>query len=126
MSNTKHTPGPWRAAIGDNYKPTADEDRNPITTIEHDIFDAIDVFGPKMGIHGASYEEHQANALLIAYAPKLYEQNQSLLEALKEMKRYLPVLERLEAMPGTWESLTKGTGIATLNGYRNAIKQAEQ
>jgi hypothetical protein len=42
-------------------------------------------------------------------------------KVLSEMKRYLPVLERAEADPELWQRLTQGTGIATLNGYRNAL-----
>lgn len=38
-----------------------------------------------------------------------------------EMRRYLPVLERTEADPETRVKLTEGLGIATVNGYRNAI-----
>lgn len=75
---TKSTPGPWRAAIGDNYRPLSEEDKRPIAVVEHDMFDAIDIFGPNKGIHGASYEELNANAKLIASAP-------ALLEALKEI-----------------------------------------
>lgn len=44
---------------------------------------------------------------------------------LREMKRYLPVLESLESIPKLWHNMTKGTGIATLNGYRNAITKGE-
>jgi hypothetical protein len=44
---------------------------------------------------------------------------------VSEMKRYLPVIEALEKEPELWERFTKGTGIATANGYRNAIKQSQ-
>lgn len=40
----------------------------------------------------------------------------------REMKRHLPILERIMDMPELWESITGGTGIATLNGYRAAIE----
>lgn len=43
----------------------------------------------------------------------------------QEMQRYLPVLERAEADPALWDSLTAGLGIATLAGYRHAIATAE-
>lgn len=43
-----------------------------------------------------------------------------LADARREMRRYLPVLERVERSPLTWEMCTMGTGIATLNGYRKA------
>lgn len=55
-----------------------------------------------------------ADARLIAAAPTLHE----------EMLRYLPILDRAEADPEIWESLTEGTGIATANGYRAAIAKA--
>lgn len=45
---------------------------------------------------------------------------------LKEIQRYLPILEELEKYPWLWEHFTKGTGIATLNGYRAAITEALQ
>jgi hypothetical protein len=40
---------------------------------------------------------------------------------VREMKRYLPILEALEKEPELWRRFTKGTGVATLNGYRNVI-----
>lgn len=40
------------------------------------------------------------------------------------MKRYLPLLERLENGVELWANLTDGLGIATLNGYRAAIARA--
>lgn len=39
----------------------------------------------------------------------------------KEMRRYLPILERVEANAAIWDSYTKGTGVATVNGYRAAL-----
>lgn len=44
---------------------------------------------------------------------------------LAEMKRYLPVLEKLEK-DDDWNYFTDGTGIATANGYRDTIKRAEE
>jgi hypothetical protein len=43
-----------------------------------------------------------------------------------ELIRYLPVLERAEADPEIWEKLTKGLGIATLNGLRKAVSAVDQ
>lgn len=40
--------------------------------------------------------------------------------ARAEMVRHLPILERLETAPMLWDMATRGTGIATLNGYRMA------
>jgi hypothetical protein len=42
---------------------------------------------------------------------------------VNEMIRYLPVIEEAESNPEIWNKLTKGTGIATANGYRAAIKK---
>ena len=52
----------------------------------------------------------------------LWESHESL---LAEMRRYLPLLERAEADSAVWDRLTAGTGIATLNGYRHVLEQAE-
>jgi hypothetical protein len=46
-------------------------------------------------------------------------------ELLKEAKRYLPILESVEKETDCWDSLTQGTGIATVNGLRHAIAKAE-
>lgn len=52
-------------------------------------------------------------------------QNAALLAAVKEMKLILPVVERLEKeLPQTWDVVTQGTGIATLNGYRDKLGKA--
>jgi hypothetical protein len=48
----------------------------------------------------------------------------ALTAAIKEMERYLPVLVKLESSPFNWEFCTKGTGIATTNGYKNALRKA--
>lgn len=45
-------------------------------------------------------------------------------EVVSEMERYLPVIERAESEPETWARLTNGTGLATANGYRAAIRRA--
>lgn len=45
-------------------------------------------------------------------------------ELLAEMNRYLPILETIEGNPELWERITARHGIATLNGYRNAIAKA--
>ena len=44
---------------------------------------------------------------------------------LDEAKRFLPILEALERDPEQWAKYTRGTGIATLNGYREAIRRVE-
>jgi hypothetical protein len=49
------------------------------------------------------------------------------MKEIAELKRYLQILERAENNPEVWEYLTSGgTGIATLNGYRNAISSIER
>lgn len=45
-------------------------------------------------------------------------------DMLKEMARFLPVLERAEADADIWTRLTAGEGIATANAYRAAIAKA--
>jgi hypothetical protein len=116
MSNTKHTPGPWTvkhsesktafnvigAALGGKYKIA----RCPYLSTN----------GMYPETDRRDKAEAEANAQLIAGSPTL----------LSEMKRYLPVFELLEKNePEMWDFLTQGTGIATLNGYRNAIAKAE-
>lgn len=43
-----------------------------------------------------------------------------------EMERYLPVLERAEQESDMWAWITRGTGIATANGYREALAREGQ
>lgn len=71
----KHTPGPWRAAIGDRYRPEDGECRDELACIPHSSYDAVDVFASRQALSSA---EHEANAHLIAAAPDL-------LESLREM-----------------------------------------
>ena len=49
---------------------------------------------------------------------------EALLSAVEEMKRMLTVIEYAEEGQ-IWGDATKGTGIATANGYRHAIEKAE-
>ena len=44
----------------------------------------------------------------------------------REMKRYLPVIERLEERPMAWIAITDGLGIATSNGYKEALRKMEE
>lgn len=55
---------------------------------------------------------------------KLEAQNAALLAAVKEMERMLPVLNRVECRPNTWDSVTSNTGIETINGYRATLEKA--
>lgn len=45
----------------------------------------------------------------------------NMVKALREMARYLPVIENAERHPAIWEMATEGTGIATANAYRQAL-----
>lgn len=44
-------------------------------------------------------------------------------ELVREMERYLPILQAVENDAWVWDRLTKGTGIATTNGYAHAIQK---
>lgn len=42
-----------------------------------------------------------------------------------EMLRYLPVICGAEKMPEAWSLITLGTGVATANSYREALRATE-
>jgi len=64
-------------------------------------------------------------SLLETKIEALREENARYLAAVKEMERMLPSLRMLERdYPGAWIDITSGTGIATLNAYRQALKTA--
>jgi len=46
-------------------------------------------------------------------------------ELVREMGRYLPVINKAEDSP-IWGELTNGTGIATANGYRAGLVKAKE
>ena len=108
MSNTKHTPAPWRVkhsesksafnvigtVLGGKYKIA----RCPYLVLE-------DMTESSASINEREKNEAEANARLIASAP-------SLLEALKEVA-------------GLWEEELP-LDLTTYNKVKNAIKQAEQ
>ena len=110
-----HTPGPWALA-----------DDRQVQRNDGAIIATAWWFGNKGSV---SKNESAANAKLIAAAPDLLdhidEQQRKIDRIQDEMRRYLPILEALEAKPSSWEWFTDGTGIATLNGYRAALKEAE-
>lgn len=118
MSETKHTPGPW-AWNRVNYSKNLSGELTKSILISHErgyiarLFSEDGGFG--LNSHAPSNDQADANARLIAAAPTL----------LAEMQRYLPVLEALECDPTLWIAYTKGTGIATTNGYRAALAAAE-
>lgn len=70
-----HTPGPWRAAIGDDWRPRYGENRD-FVCVEHAVYDAIDVYALAAS---QSAEEHFGNARLIAAAPDLLAACQALM-----------------------------------------------
>lgn len=77
--------------------------------------------------------KNEADAHLWAEATNVYTQTgltpsqlaEQRAELLTEMSRYLPILEAIEGNPELWERLTARNGIATLNGYRNAIAKVK-
>lgn len=53
------------------------------------------------------------------------EENATLRAAVKEMEMIFPSLKMLEReYPGAWIDITSGTGIATLNAYRQTLEKA--
>lgn len=103
----KHTQGPWSIILPSGGKSSAKIDAPQWGKLAKVI---VRMRGFEM-----YNEEGLANARLIAAAPEL----------LREMLRYLPIFESLEKNhPIWWDFLTQGTGIATLNGYRNVIAKA--
>lgn len=47
-------------------------------------------------------------------------------ETLREMRRYLPIIEAAERDAAVWNRITAGTGIATANGYRAALARIKE
>ena len=71
-----HTPGPWRAAIGDDYALRKGEEKNEVAVMPHAGFDAVNIFVPQRETacpHGCDFEEFKANCLLVAAAPTLFD-----------------------------------------------------
>lgn len=73
-----HTPGPWRAAIGDDDDQRAGEFE--LACLEHHIY-GTNIYAPGE-YYSDSHAEHLANAHLIAAAPEL-------LAALKAIQKYV-------------------------------------
>ena len=67
--DNQHTPGPWRIDWSGGA-PTRDESNCELVCLPHPTFDAIEIFCRSERDH---YDEHQANARLIAAAPDLLE-----------------------------------------------------
>jgi hypothetical protein len=103
MSETKHTVGPWHW----------DDDGNLLDQNGDYILQA-DAQEPTC--FGAIIAAKPEDRALISAAPEL----------LKEMKRFLSVIEYVEkSYVSVWSAATKGSGIATANAYRAAIAKAE-
>lgn len=47
-------------------------------------------------------------------------------ELVREMERYLPILQQLSEHTSLWDSMAQGTGIATINGYLHKIEKAKE
>lgn len=115
-----YTTGPWRVGDKNGYNANAIFHAEP-TRYEGEEGSVCAVYGIPLNttlqkvIASGRYEQGLANARLIASAPQL----------LEALKLFLPVLEDLEGSPEYWDIFTKGTGIATLNSYRAAIRAAE-
>lgn len=67
VAPTTHTPGPWRAAFGDDAGPRPGEFE--LACLEHHIF-GTNIYAPGE-YYSESLPEHEANARLIAAAPDL-------------------------------------------------------
>lgn len=98
MNQKQFTPGPWTAVETKAGK-----------------WKAVDQNGFSIATTPDYGESAKANATIIAAAPLMYQ----------AMIRFLPIIESLEKNePDMWDFLTQGTGIATANSYREAIKKA--
>ncbi len=84
-----------------------------VTDLEADIFDGKWEQGVWTGLPSEDHAKEMANRWNLH------------LVLLAEMVRYLPVIERAEQDPELWARLTAGTGIATANGYREAIRKTQ-
>lgn len=116
----KHTPGPWRAGIGDDGMPKRGEFQQEVACIPHMYLDAIDIFVPLhdgASPHHCCHQEFEANARLIAAAPDL-------LVALKAMNEITPRLqltnEEEAALALTDAALAKAEGVADPQSTKEA------
>lgn len=66
-SQSGHTPGPWRAGLGDDQSPRHGEFE--LACLEHHVF-GTGIYAPG-DYYSENYAEHEANARLIAAAPDL-------------------------------------------------------
>src|SRR4051812_19182978 len=66
-----------------------------------------------------------AQALTDAYAEGRADERETWAPVLREMRRYLPLIEQIESSPTLWGMTAAPLGIATANGYRAAIVKIE-
>lgn len=93
----KHSPDPWRAAVGKtegDWRPRPHESETEIACLPHHHFDAIDVFGPEID-RVLTREELEANACLIAASPEL-------LRAVKSAEDSLSFFLNHSTMNDSW------------------------
>lgn len=104
MIEAKYTAGEWMAELGPDgsFDVTTEVDGRYLVLCKRSYWP------------GRADESH-ANGELFAASKDL----------LAEMVRYLPVIDRAEQDPELWSRLTAGTGIATANGYREAIRKTQ-
>jgi hypothetical protein len=113
IASTPHTPGPWEV----ESIPDARGLGRRVFTGRIEVKREDDLIACMHAKHfSGDGSADLANAQLIAAAPEL----------LAQMRRFLPVLERLEAVPAMWKVMTAGLGIGTLNAYRAALAKASQ
>jgi hypothetical protein len=105
---TKHTPGPWKL---DCFKHDFQIEAIGVRILRSHASDEDVDYRMKTSETG---QQELANARLIAAAPDL----------LAVCEELLPALENAEADVDIWHALTAGSGIATLNRFREAIAKA--
>lgn len=83
MPETKHTPGPWEV-----FQPEANDPHKGIDAANNTtIIRYGDFEGCNVGVQGATQEERDANAHLIASAPELYDALDLLIKDLEMRAR---------------------------------------
>ena len=117
---TKHTPGPWKVDLWEDGRLDVISDHSDMTICE--VTTRIHVEPPP---NLSEYEEHQANASLIADAPetaaerdRLKALNAELVEALKTSN------DALSTLAGCWHCADKVNFLKLLGDNNDAIAEA--